>query len=349
MSRFLMSIILLIAGICLFVFAIGRSDVLKIAESLKILLSLNLLWIFLLAILSVIMGGIRWYLILKDRNSQINLFKVLWAKFVGFAFSYITPVVFLGGEPVRYLVLKEEEKKLKLEPSVIIASIIIDKLIFLVFSAIVFFIGFFLLVYYLKISFVWETLVILAAFVVFVVLPITVSRLKKRLKKEKKGVLNWLLEKLYLRKIKFFKNNHSTVESIEREIFHYFQKKKNFFLVFSLAALEIVLVLLVFWLIIKTIERPILPGKILAINSLLQLSYIFPTPGALGSFELSQSFGFQSLGLSSGKGVAFSLALRGVNLIIVILGMFLFLWFQFRLIKRKFLKLIEKISYEEEN
>ncbi len=351
MRKYLFSGILFLSGIVLFLLALGKSEILKVLESLKNFWSLNLLWVFLLILMGNVVGGFRWYVILKTKFQKISFWKTLWAKFVGFAFSYITPMVFMGGEPSRYLVLREEEKKnVGNDSGFIIVSIIVDKLIFLIASTTMFFVGLFFLIYYLQAGWLWILFFCLAACFVFIVLPIFLIKLKRNLKKNNKNIVEWIIEKLYLKKIKYFRQKDNSLKNIEEETVKFFSQKRNFFKILLLSFLEITFNLFAFWVIIRTIENYFIgPGKILAISTLLQLSYIFPAPAALGSLEVSQTYGFPMIGLLSSHGLAFTLILRGVNITIVIFGMVLFLWFELRLWKNKILEFLCSLIYDKKD
>ena len=347
MRKYLFSGILFLAGIALFLLALGKSEIFKVVESLRKFWCLNLLWIFLLVFMSNVVGGFRWYVILKTKFQKISFWKTLWAKFVGFAFSYITPVVFMGGEPARYLVLKEEEKKRVGDDSeFIIVSIIVDKLIFLIASTTMFFVGLFFLIYYLRAGWLCILFSCLAACFAFFILPFFLIKLKKNLKKNNKNIVEWITEKLYLKKIKYFRQKDNSLKNIEEETAKFFSQKRKFFKILSLSFLELAFTLFAFWVIVKTIENCFIEGgKVLAIGALLQLSYIFPAPAALGSLEVSQTYGFPVVGLLSSHGLAFTLILRGVNIIIVIFGMILFLWFELRLWKNRILEFLYRLIY----
>ena len=351
MRKYLFSGILFLVGLILFLLALGKSEIFRVVESLRNFWSLNLLWVFLLVFMSNVVGGFRWYVILKTKFQKISFWKTLWAKFVGFAFSYITPIVFMGGEPSRYLVLKEEEKKkIGNNSEFIIVSIIVDKLIFLIASTTMFFIGLFFLIYYLRAGWLWILFFCLAACFVFIVLPIFLIKLKRNLKKNNKNIVEWIIEKLYLKKIKYFRQKDNSLKNIEEETVKFFSQKRKFLKILSLSFLEHAFNLSAFWVIVKTIEnRFIEGGKILAIGTLLQLSYVFPSPAALGSLEVSQTCGFPLVGLSSNHGLAFTLILRGVNIVIVIFGMILFLWFELRLWKNKILEFLSRLIYDKKD
>lgn len=347
MRKYLFSGILFLGGIALFLMALGKSEIFKVVESLKTFWSLNLLWIFLLAFFSNVVGGYRWFIILKTKFKNLSFRKVLWAKFVGFSFSYITPVVFLGGEPARYFVLREEEKeKTKQDPEFIIVSIIVDKLIFLVASTTIFFIGLFFLIYYLQMGWLWISLASLATIFIFFFLPVFLSQFKEKLSKEQKSIVEWMIEKLYFKKIKYFREKNYSLSQIENKTACFLNQRKMFFKIVGLAFLELILALYSFWVIIITIEHHFIsPEKVLAINTLLQASYIFPAPAALGSLELSQTYGFPIIGFLSSEGLAFTLILRGINILIVIFGMVLFFWFELRFWKNKIINFLESIIY----
>jgi uncharacterized protein (TIRG00374 family) len=229
----------------------------------------------------------------------------------------LTPAALFGGEPVRFYILKKESD---LSSSQIVSSIILDKLILVLVSSVYFFIGIFFLLIYLDLSWLRE-IILLTFFFLIISAFWYLLRSAKRVSSEKRLFIV-LMERLYLNKLKFVKRHEEKISQIEKEIVDFFKlSKKRILQIVFLAILEVAFVLMGCWLILFFMGQTLEISKLFAIKSVVDLSYIVPFPAALGSLEISQAFVFQVLGFTLATGVAFSLILRGLNLIIAFLGL----------------------------
>jgi uncharacterized protein (TIRG00374 family) len=70
-------------------------------------------------------GAFEWRTILKQAGSKQAVFTIFTARLTGFAISYLTPSLYLGGEPARAAVLND----VKLSYKKSLASVIVDKYI----------------------------------------------------------------------------------------------------------------------------------------------------------------------------------------------------------------------------
>ncbi|MCD6271168.1 flippase-like domain-containing protein [bacterium] len=339
--RKLFFFILLLIGIGLFVFALYSTDLSEVTSALLKLWPYKFLIILSCLFLGeILISALRWFLILKTQDQNLRFRPLYFAKLVGFSFSYLTPVVFFGGEPVRYAILKEETD---VPSKYIISSIILEKLILFLISTIYFFIGVFVFVFYLPVNLFTKLLIIGVVFLgclfgFFLYLKLRSITLKE-------GLFSWLMKKLYLSKIRIFKEKEGTIKEVEREISRFFAAdKKILFQIFIMGGVEIFLIILSFWLIIIFQGKYLDLFKIFAINSMTALAASVPLPAALGSLEVSQAFLFQFFNLSQASGVAFSLIFRGINLLFACFGIIFFLYFQIRILKKKILDFVQKIA-----
>ncbi len=339
--RKLFFFILLFIGIGLFIFALYSTDLSEVAGALSKLWPWKFLTIALILFLAeILIGALRWFFILRTQEQSLKFRALLLAKLVGFSFSYLTPVVFFGGEPVRYAILKEETN---IPPKCIVSSIILDKLILFLVSTIYFLIGVFAFVFYLSANLFTKllitTLVLLGSLLGFLLY------LKIRSITLKEGIFSWLMRKLYLTNIKIFKEKRGVIKEIEQEIGEFFNKdKKALIKIFLIGGVEIFLTILSFWFTVIFLDKYLALFKIFAINSMIAFASVVPLPAALGSLEVSQAFLFQFFNLSQASGVAFSLILRGINLLFAFVGILFFLYFQIRILKKKILYFVQKIS-----
>ncbi len=338
MSKLIRGIVFLIAGICLFVFSLSQVDLFELFLSLKNLFIWKFVVLFCIFFTGIIViGSMRWKWILRAQGYSVPLKQIIGAKSVGFAISYLTPTVFLGGEPFRYMLLKKLNNKIP--PETLAASIFLDKLAFLVMSSFSFFVGLFFLDRYLPLFAGWRWLILGIGVLFFCGIPLLIIGLKTLL--SKKSLLLWIFAKLQLLRLPVLKNNSSKIEKFEQKIDTLFRYRFYDFLgAIIFAFFEILLLLVGYWLIIDFIARPLVFDKILSINSFIQGAYFLPFPGGLGTFEVSQVFLFQQIGLSKTVGMSFSLIVRAINLLMAFGALFYFIVFQFLQLKSKLLKLI---------
>jgi len=66
---------------------------------------------------------------------------------------------------------------------------------------------------------------------------------------------------------------------------------------------------------------------------LSSFAYVIPIPGAIGTYELAMAVIFTLLGIGAETGVAFSLIMRCLNIVIVSIGMIFLSHFGIKLTK----------------
>jgi len=134
MRRSFVFLILLCLGIVLFIFTLRSIGPLKIIEVLKWFSGPQLILVFIVLFMAqVFVSAIKWKVIIGDKKGEeISFLKILLARWAGFAISFLTPAALLGGEPVRFLILKRESK---IPSNRIISSIIVDKLLLVLASS----------------------------------------------------------------------------------------------------------------------------------------------------------------------------------------------------------------------
>jgi len=340
MHKRFITFILLALGIALFIFTLKTVGLSQVKEALLLLDFWELiLCLIVLSLGIVFIGALKWWIIMKTNTKKAPKFlKTLLIKWIGGSVSYLTPAALFGGEPVRFYILKREND---ISSSSIVSSIILDKLTLVLVSSVYFFLGIFFLLIYLDLS--WLREIILFGFL-FLIIFVFWSLLRAAGKVSlEKGLFVILMERLRLNKLKFVKRHQEKIFQTEKEIVGFFKMpKKIIFQVVFLAALEVAFVLGACWLIIFFMGQTLEISKLFAIKSIVDLSYIVPFPAALGSLEISQAFVFQVLGFGLVTGVAFSLILRGLNLIIAFFGLCILGCFQIRFLGKRIINFFSK-------
>lgn len=74
------------------------------------------------------------------------------------------------------------------------------------------------------------------------------------------------------------------------------------------------------WLLILFLGRNISALPVLSVLGFTYLAVMIPIPTALGSHEAIQTFAFNSLGLGMASATAFTMIIRGTELIIALVG-----------------------------
>ncbi len=120
--------------------------------------------------------------------------------------------------------------------------------------------------------------------------------------------------------LKVLEEKGSLVE-IEREIFNFFKpKRKQMWKAFSLSFLRAAVMYLRVFLLIIFLGKSIGGLPVLSVLGFTYLAALIPIPAALGSHEAIQIFAFNSLGLGSFAAAAFTMIIRGAELIISLVG-----------------------------
>ena len=116
-------------------------------------------------------------------------------------------------------------------------------------------------------------------------------------------------------------NHANSILEIEQEIFNFFGlKKRQMWKGFGLTFLRAFVMFLRGWVLVLFLGINL--GGFLAF-SLLSFTYIaviIPIPAALGSHEAIQTFAFNSLGLGAPAATAFTMIIRGAELIVALIG-----------------------------
>jgi len=339
MKKFIFITIFLSIGLVLFVAAIEKVD---LEQILLIISYLNLgefLIVLLIFFLSIIIGIFRWILILKSENYFNPPFrKVFIAKIVGASINYLTPICFAGGEPFKAYILKEEAK-IPLDKT--ISSIVISEAIHL--SVILFFIilgVFSFIIGYATLSLLTVLILISAVFFCLTIFYLFYSKTLNK-KKGEKGFFTFFIDLLGLDRFKTINGYKEKMIETEEKISHFFKTKKGDLLgAIALSFVEITLIILANWLIILFLGTRLDLKEIFSIFGVMNISFLFPIPAALGIFEFSQGFLFDILGIGAINGVAFSLINRLVMLIVACLGILFLIHFEIKILSAK---IVEKL------
>jgi hypothetical protein len=273
-----------------------------------------------LTVLSHIVSAMKWQYILASlgiRASFMPLFKMWLA---GYAISYLTPVVYIGGDFFRSNMLRE---RYNVSWSKALSSVFIDKILEAAIWISVILVGAAVFVYQSGISSVSDYMgAALVAVLVFggfiTVVYVFVFKRKS------------LVRILFIKPFKFENSSvDKFLSDIEKDFFDFFSlvNRKYILGAAKIAILKyIILWLRNVFLIFYLIKVFSLSASLMALG-FSYISYLAPIPAAIGAQEGILSLVFSQVGLGTSMGAVFSLLFRGAEGIMVGLGIFfLFKW-----------------------
>ncbi|MCK4520387.1 flippase-like domain-containing protein [Candidatus Parcubacteria bacterium] len=340
MKKFIFFSFTLLIGLILFFIAFKEIGLENIVSALSNISISQFFFVFGVIIFSFLVGTLRLKIILKTQLSEkISFLDVLIARTVGFTINYLTPVIFAGGQPFKAYIIKE---KTKASLDKIIVSIIISEAVFL--SILFFFIvlGVLFLFLSFNLPFIFEIIISGITLFFFLIFCLFYSRIIRK-SPDKKGFFTFFIEFLRLDRVGLINGMKTKIADIERDIFYFFKHQKAKLIIVSfLTLIEILLLILSYWLIILFLGSILNFKELLSVNALIDLVYFIPIPAALGSFEWSQALIFDIFGLNLNMGIAFSLIVRCFSLIMAGLGILLLVHFEIKTLAERLGAAIQK-------
>lgn len=307
MRKFLFFLVSLLIGVTLLIWIGKTVGWQEIKTALLVFTGWQGLVIFILTILIMIVGNWKWQEILKGGGSNVPFFDLLKVYLASFSIRFLAPIVLAAAELFQGYALK---KRSSLSWSKAMASVIIDRVSEWTVNLVVIFLG--ALFFLSRIGLPpFRLLIIFGGVFLFFSGGITYFYLKT-LKRESMAKV---FGKIFNHRL-----NDQPLE-VEREIFDFFRLKKiEMWKAFGLSFLRAGIMLIRTWLLIIFLGKNIGILSSLSILGFTYLAIAIPIPAALGSHEAIQTFAFNSMGLSLGAATAFTMIIRGVELLIVLFG-----------------------------
>ncbi|KPJ56100.1 hypothetical protein AMJ49_05680, partial [Parcubacteria bacterium DG_74_2] len=224
MKKNLFFLLSLFLGLILFALALSKIGLESIFSAVSAFSLARFVFILIIGFLGVLVSTWRWKIIIQSRHSsKLPFLKILKAKMIGLTINYLTPIVFVGGEPVRAYSLKQETA---VPLSKGAASIVIDAVIHLSVIFLFFLIGLlFLFSYFIPpIGFLF----LIAGFVIFsfFLFYVFYSKTFNGSSKEK-GFFNFFIDILGLNKIKAIRKIEEGINNVEQDISYFFKKQRK--------------------------------------------------------------------------------------------------------------------------
>ncbi|MDD5569414.1 MAG: lysylphosphatidylglycerol synthase transmembrane domain-containing protein, partial [Candidatus Pacebacteria bacterium] len=283
--------------------------------------------IITLTFLIAIVGNWRWQEILKDSGSEISFSKLFRIYLGGYAIMYLVPIILLAGEIFRAYALTREEK-VRLPRSA--ASVIIERILEWTINLLVIFLGLFLFAFKLNILPNNILIVFGVALGLFIISLAYFYSKALRQKSIVQGIVRTLSKKEM--------GNDSGLLETEEIVFKFFQPKNKAFQVgLLLSILRASVMQLRTWILILFLAG-IGVGfvKSLSILGFSYLSAMVPIPASLGSHELIQIVAFSSIGLAAATATAFTMIIRGCEVLVSLTGLAFIIKKGFNILGEKF-------------
>ena len=311
MRKFFLFLISLLIGIFLFSWVLKSVGWQEIKRAFLIFTLWQGIAILIFTFGKILTATWKWKVILISEGIDLPFLNLLNIYLSGFSIMYFLPAAFLGGEIFQSYVLKSKHS---IPWSKGMASSISDQILDWTTNLVVIFFG--MIFFILKIAFLPKKIALIS----FVLFPLALFGIFyfyfKAFKKES------IIEFLFRRFSRNFKNSEAF--ETEKEVFNFFNFKKiSFWKGVSLAFFEEVFLLLRIWFLVNFFGQNINFLSTLSILAFSYLALMIPIPAVLGIHEGVQAFAFDALKLGVGLGTAFALVIRGADLILALIGIFI--------------------------
>jgi len=301
------TILLALIGIGLFVNLIIRIGVKTILDTITNISPGYFLVLLMIRFVFWYIRSLNWKIIMERCDIRLPFRKIFGARIAGFAVNYLTPSANIGGEAARIMLINNKSKKNAL------ASVILDKTIELV--ATIFFVVGAVAVAIYKIPMPPAQKYIYGGVVLF-----SVAGMIFILRKQRQGLLKWIIGKLEKFRIsfQFIRNNMDKIREIDKNISGFYRHNRRSFY----TVLFFYFIYLLVWTseIYFTLQflgmTEITFLKSFLIVSLGSVSFFMPVlPGGVGVYELTYLAIFKLLGLSTTFCMALVITRRVIALI----------------------------------
>jgi len=334
MKKLLLFLASLLIGIALFIWigkAIGWQE---IKSAFLAFTGWQGIVILAVTLLIILIGNWKWLEILKGEGVEISFRGLLRPYVAGFSVMFLAPVLFWGGEVLRGYILK---KRNAVPWTKGMSSIIIDRILEWTTNLIVIFLGVLIFLSIIGLPPAKIALIFGGAFLIFAS-GITYFYFKAF---KRESVVEIILRMFGLKRL----GEKSAIIKTEQEIFNFFKyKKKSLGKVFGLSLLRAGMAYLRVWLLILFLGKKIALIPALSVLGFTYLAAMIPIPTALGSHEVLQTLAFSSLGLGASTAAAFTMLIRGAELIFALVGMTVLFRLGISILKNTFLEKLNNFT-----
>jgi glycosyltransferase 2 family protein len=292
-KRLILFLGFLILGIALFTAVIFKTGLNEIWNNLRHFSFLNFLFFLFLSTLNFGLYTLRWDIILRhihEPHPKIPFPKLFLHRMSAFALSYLTPTAQTGGEPLRIMLLQDDNVSAKTAT----ASVIIDKA--LEFAALFVFIAVGITLALLdgslpsKTEFLFTIILVIIVTLIFWFYYSSVKDI---------GFFSSILRFTRLTKISRIKIIEQKFIEIERQMASFYKKHLKVFLFLILISLLIsAFLLLEHYLVARFMGVRLSFFQTFLCSTIPYIAFMVPIPGGLGLLESGHAAVFAMLGVN---------------------------------------------------
>lgn len=334
MKKLILLIISFMVGIGLFIWIAKTVGWQEIKNSFSVFTGTNGLIIFVLTLLIMLIGNWKWQEILKGEGVRVSFWSLFKPFLAGFSVMFLAPILLWAGEIFRSYLLKRNNDVPWTKG---LTSVIIDRILEWTANLAVILFG--VIIFLLTIGFPPTNLAIIFGGVfLFFVLGISFFYLRTF---RRKSMVKIAFRLFGLKNIK----DDNVVLQAEKGMFDFFRlENKTFWTSFILSFLRAGVMYIRAGLLIFFLGRSIGALPVLSILGFNYLAVMIPIPAALGSHEAIQTFAFNSLGLRISTATAFTMIIRGVELIIALAGVAMIFRYGVIIIKDNLFNKVDRLA-----
>lgn len=318
-------------GLALFIWILRTVGWQEIKNSFLVFSGFQGMLILFLTFLTALIGTWKLREILKSQGAEVPFRNVWRAYLAGFSIRFLMPIIVVGAELFQGYAFKKENS---VPWSQGMAAIIIDRILELTVNLAVVFSGGLFFFSIIGLSSL-KLIMISGGLFSFFLVGICFFYFKAF---KKESILK-IFSKLLNNKL------GGQPAEIEKEIFAFFKLRNRIkWKIFSLNFLKAGVMLLRTWLLLAFLDRSASFLPALAVLGFTYLAVMIPIPTALGSHEVIQTFAFSPLGLKAATATAFTMIIRGAELIVALFGIIILFRFGLFLIKDAFFSRISNFA-----
>ncbi|MBL7142277.1 MAG: flippase-like domain-containing protein [Candidatus Pacebacteria bacterium] len=329
MKKLLLFLFSFLVGALIFFWVLKIVGWQEIKNALLVFTGWQGLAILFITFLMAVFGTWKWKEILDGKGQKIS-FREMWRIYIAtFSIRLLAPILIVGAEIFQGYMLKKRDEVPWPQG---MASVILDRILEWTVNLIVILFGavFFLLTIGIP---PMKLLICVGIIILFFIAAISFFYVKAFKKQS--------MTKFLGRFMNNGQENH--LFEIEKEIFSFFKpRKQNMWKVFILNFLRTGLMILRTWLLIIFLGGKIGFLSAISVLGFTYLAMIIPIPTSLGSHEAVQSFAFNYLHLKTATATAFTMIIRGAELMVALLGIFILFRLGVSLIKNIIFKRANK-------
>jgi hypothetical protein len=260
----------------------------------------------------------RWWLILRSLGYRLPFISLLAYRLAGFGISYFTPGPQFGGEPLQVHLTRERHA---VPAHTALAGVSMDKIMELLSNFSFILLGVWVVLRSRVAQVDLSLPLILPAAVLFALPAIYLIALWSGW--QPLTVLTRQLPARLTRRPAV--QNTSRVLALAEERMTDFcrHSPKAFLQIILLSALTWLIVIFEYWLSLRFLGYNLEAYQVISLLTAARIAFMLPSPGGLGTLEASQVLMFEALGFNPALGISISLLVRGRDLLLGGIGLWL--------------------------